>query len=192
MDGASACIPRAFDDESKAAFLDFLRGHPDNRRVSSAERAQIIEWLAGGTSRPTSQREFSRRNYVKRTFAWDEGSQNLVAVGKNNNEHRVVIVLESIADVVETIHIRNNHLGWDATWRDVSSAYYGILQSDVIFLLKRCHVCAHNLSKRAKNPGNDESLKGKVEQEAFKEQDVLEKAEEEIAQEVGRDSRNGV
>ncbi len=104
-----------------------------------------------------------------------------MAIGKNNNEHRVVIVLESIADVVETMHIRNNHLGWDATWRDVSSAYYGILRSDVIFLLKRCRVCAHNPSKRAKNPGNDESLEGKVEQEAFKEQDILERAEEEIA-----------
>jgi hypothetical protein len=163
MDGASACIPRAFDDESKANFLDFLRGHPNNRRVSSAERALIIEWLAGGTRRPTSQSEFSRRNYVKRTFAWDEGSQNLVAIGKNNNEHRVVIVLESIADAVETMHVQNNHLGWDATWRDVSSAYYGILRSDVIFLLKRCHVCAQNPSKRAKNPGNDGSLEGKVE-----------------------------
>ncbi len=49
MDGASACIPRAFDDESNATFLDFLRVHPNNRGVSSAERALIIEWLAGGT-----------------------------------------------------------------------------------------------------------------------------------------------
>jgi hypothetical protein len=53
--------------------------------------------------------------------------------------------------------------------------------SDVIFLLKKCRVCAHNLSKRAKNPSNDESPGGKVEQEAFKKQDIWERAEEEIA-----------
>jgi hypothetical protein len=63
----------------------------------------------------------------------------------------------------------------------VSSAYYGILRSDVIFLLKRWRVCARNPSKRAKKPGNSESLEGKVEQEAFKEEDILERAEEEIA-----------
>ncbi len=108
MDSASASNLGAFDDESKAAFSDFLRGHPNNRRVSSAERALIIGWLAGGTSRPTSQREFSRRNFVKGTIAWDEGSQNLVTVGKTNNEHRVFIVLKSVADVVETMHRRNS------------------------------------------------------------------------------------
>lgn len=175
MDGASPCTPpRAFDDESKTAFLGFLHEHPNQRRVSSAERALIIEWLAGGTRRPTCQREFSRRNYVKRTFAWDEESQNLLAIGKDNNEHRVVITLESIADVVEAMHIQNNHLGWDTTWKDVSSAYYGILRSDVIFLLKRCLVCAHDPSKRPKNPRNEESPEEKVGQ------DMLEEAEEEI------------
>ena len=167
MDGASACIPRAFDDESKAAFLNFLREHPNNRRVSSAERDLIIEWVAGSIRRPTSQQEFSRRNYVKRTFAWDDESQILLAVGKNYDEHRVVVILESIADVVEAIHIRNDHLGWDATWRDVSSAYYGILRSDVIFLLKRCYVCAHDPSKRAKNSRNEGSVERNIEQEAF-------------------------
>ena len=94
---------------------------------------------------------------------------NLLAIGKDNNEHRVVITLESIVDVVKAMHIQINHLGWGATWRDVSSAYYGILRSDVIFLLKRCYVCAHDPSKRAKNPRNDESLEGQVGQKAFKE-----------------------
>jgi hypothetical protein len=53
--------------------------------------------------------------------------------------------------------------------------------SDVIFLLNKCRVCTHNLSKRAKNPSNYESPGGKVEQEALKEQDIWERAEEEIA-----------
>ncbi len=55
-----------------------------------------------------------------------------------------------IADVVELVHKENGHAGWDATWKDVSSSYYGILRSDVIFLLKRCQICAENPRKRPK------------------------------------------
>ncbi len=36
------------------------------------------------------------------------------------------------------------------TWKDVSTSYYGILRSDVIFLVKQCQVCAKNPSKRPK------------------------------------------
>ena len=180
MDSVSSCIPIVFDNESKAAFLDFLHANPNNRRVSSAERAQIIDWLVADTRRPTCQKEFSRRNYVKKTFFWDEENQSLLANSKDNNERRIVITLESIADVVEATHIRNNHLGWDATWRDVSSAYYGILRADVIFLLKRCHVCARIPSKRAKNPKNDRFPRERVEPEAFNEHDSLEIVEEDM------------
>ena len=158
MTGASTTISRAFDHNAKAAFAKYVSDHPNNRRVSPAERIQIIEWLAGAAGKPTSQKEFSRRNYVKRTFAWDEKGQNLVAPGKNDSGHRVVVTSEAIADVVEGVHVQNNHLGWDATWRDVSSTYYGILRADVIFLLKRCHVCSQNPAKRAKDPRNDELL----------------------------------
>ena len=156
MDGASTRVPRAFDDETKGAFLEFAREHPSNRRVSSAERTMMIEWLAGSSRPLASQKEFSRRNYVRKTFAWDEESQKLLTQD-SNGEHRVVIAVDWIADVVEAIHIGNNHLGWDATWRDVSSAYYGILRSDVIFLLKRCFVCAQHPSKRAKIPHSEDS-----------------------------------
>lgn len=55
-----------------------------------------------------------------------------------------------IADVVDFVHNGNGHAGWDATWKDVSNLYYGILRSDVIFLLKRCQICASNPSKRPK------------------------------------------
>ncbi len=55
-----------------------------------------------------------------------------------------------IADVVDFVHKGNGHAGWDATWKDVSNLYYGILRSDVIFLLKRCQICASNPSKRPK------------------------------------------
>jgi hypothetical protein len=55
-----------------------------------------------------------------------------------------------IADVVETIHENNGHAGWDTTWKDVSNSYYGILRSDIIFLLKRCEICSKNPLKRPK------------------------------------------
>ena len=57
-----------------------------------------------------------------------------------------------IAETVEMVHKENNHAGWDATWKDVSTSYYGILRSDVIFLLKQCQSphCTQNPSKRPK------------------------------------------
>lgn len=55
---------------------------------------------------------------------------------------------DMIAEVVESAHERNGHLGWDATWRDISASYYGIMRADVIFLLKQCQICAHDPSKR--------------------------------------------
>lgn len=57
-----------------------------------------------------------------------------------------------IADTVEIVHKNNNHAGWDATWKDVSTSYYGIPRKDVIFLLKQCQNqhCTENPSKRPK------------------------------------------
>lgn len=45
-------------------------------------------------------------------------------------------------------------------------------------------MCAHNPSKRAKNPRNDESLERKIRQKDFQEQDILERKEEEIVHNV--------
>lgn len=151
MAGASSRIARPFDEDTRFAFSNYLHEHPNNRRVSLAEQAQIIEWLIHASSRPASQREFSRRNYVRKTFAWNEDMQQLLAVGRNEGEQRIVVTEDSIADIVEAVHVHNNHLGWDATWKDVSTAYYGILRSDIIFLLKRCLVCADDPLKRAKH-----------------------------------------
>lgn len=64
-----------------------------------------------------------------------------------------MVVEENIADVVEAVHSRNGHAGWDATWKDVSTSYHGILRSDVIYLLRRCQICLHNPSKRPKDSG---------------------------------------
>ena len=151
---------RAFDDETKTALLGFVQENPSNRRVSSSEQTLMIDWLAGNSRPLASQQESSRRNYVRKAFAWDERDLHLIALGKDSREHRIVVVIDSIADVVEAVHIGNDHLGWDATWRDVSSAYYGIMRADVIFLLKRCFVCAQDPSKRAKNPKNDQYFDG--------------------------------
>lgn len=65
-------------------------------------------------------------------------------------KNRIVITDDLIVDIVESAHMQNDHLGWDATWRDVSNTYYGILRADVIFLLKECQICAQNPSKRPK------------------------------------------
>jgi hypothetical protein len=140
-----------FTLDTRVALLRHLHENPNNRRVSPNDKELLIEWLTNPHRRPSSQEEFSRRNYVRRTFAWDEKSQTMLAYGKSDGgKDRTVITTDKIADVVETVHNENDHAGWDATWKDVSTSYYGILRSDVIFLLKQCQICAQNPSKRPK------------------------------------------
>jgi hypothetical protein len=142
-----------FSQATKAEFLQYLVANPSNRRrVCHTQRATMIEWLTNPEKRPESQEEFSRRNYVRKTFAWDKETDTLLAVAKKNGEERrKVIVMDGIADTVEAVHRRLDHAGWDATWKEVSTSYYGILRFDVIFLLKRCQVCARDPSKRPKS-----------------------------------------
>ncbi|TGO07452.1 hypothetical protein BTUL_0275g00140 [Botrytis tulipae] len=151
MNSASLNNFAAFNRVTREVFSQHLHENPHNRRVSQNDEDILIEWLTNPHKRPVSQEEFSRRNYVRKTFAWDEENQTLLAVAKKDEGRgRTVITTGMIADVVETVHINNGHAGWDATWKDVSTSYYGILRSDVIFLLKQCQVCAQNPSKRPK------------------------------------------
>ena len=159
MAGATSKSSVNFSSNTRTAFLNYVRENPNNRRVSQKEREIIIEWLTNPSKRPTSQKEFSRRNYVRKTFAWDVNTQSLLAVGKTSEDKcRTVVTDDLIVDVVESAHEQNDHLGWDATWRDVSTSYYGILRSDVIFLLKRCQLCAQDPSKRPKGSNSESRL----------------------------------
>lgn len=139
--------------DTRASFTQHLREHPSSRRVSPTEKENLIEWLTNPEKRPSSQREFSRRNYARKTFIWDNETKDLLAINKTQEGgNRIVVAEDRIAEVVELVHNRNGHAGWDATWKDVSMSYYGILRSDVIYLLRRCQVCQHNPAKRPKNP----------------------------------------
>jgi hypothetical protein len=74
-----------------------------------------------------------------------------MALAKSDtHKHREVVTEDRILGVVEDVHESIGHAGWDATWKAVSTSYYGIPRDDVIFLLKRCSVCALNPRKRPK------------------------------------------
>ena len=154
MTSASSNDSVTFTPGTRVAFLQHLRENPNNRRVSQSEKEIVIEWLTNPHKRPSSQEEFSRRNYVRKTFTWDGKSQTLLAVAKEDEvKTRTVITTDMIAAVVETVHEdsgNQGHAGWDTTWKEVSTSYYGILRSDVIFLVKQCQVCARNPRKRPK------------------------------------------
>lgn len=140
-----------FTSSTRTAFLQYLRENPTNRRVTQIEKDVLVGWLTNPHKRPSSQKEFSRRNYILRTFIWDEQTQSLFALAKAGGDNRRLVITEDkIADVVEFVHESNKHGGWDATWNGISSLYYGILRSDVIHLLKQCQTCALNPSKRPK------------------------------------------
>lgn len=141
--------------DTRAAFLQYLQENPNSRRVSSAEKEDLIQWLIDPEKRPSSQKESSRRHYVRKTFTWDEKAQIPLAIAKKDEDKdRGVVTEDMIADIVGFVHENNGHAGWDATWKDVSSSYYGILRADVIFLLKRCQICAENPRKRPKKSSN--------------------------------------
>ncbi|KGO73284.1 hypothetical protein PITC_085830 [Penicillium italicum] len=142
MNGQSSQAIVSFYPHTKEAFLQYLRDKPSSRRVSRLDRESLLEWLMNPSKRPTSQTEFSRRNYVRKTFTWDMESRKLLAKPKDEGGYRVVILEENIADTVEWVHESNGHAGWDSTWKSINTSYYGILRSDVIFLLKQCQICA--------------------------------------------------
>jgi hypothetical protein len=145
-----------FTQDTKAAFLQYLKENPSRHRVSEAEKNNLIQWLVNFGKRPSSQQEFSRRHYARKTFTWDDHTQSLLAfASKTGEKNRTVVTEDKIADVVELVHNRNGHAGWDATWRDIRCSYHGIFRADVIFLLKQCQVCAGNPRKRPKGPVGD-------------------------------------
>ena len=142
-----------FTSETRETFLAHVHENPKNRRLTQDEKRAVIEWLTDPNKRPSSQKEFSRRNYIWKNFLWDEQNQSLFAFAKEKHDvRRTVITEDMIADAVEYVHGSNNHAGWDLTWKHISSSYYGILRSDVIFLLKKCQICALDPCKRPKAP----------------------------------------
>lgn len=140
-----------FSPNVKTEFDEYLSQNPNNRRVSKANQDTLIRWLTDDTTPPVSQQESSRRHYVKKTFAWNAQEQVLISLPKGNQgKTRRVVAEDKIMDVVGEVHESNHHGGWDATWKDVSNNYYGILRADVIFLLKKCDVCARDPRKQPK------------------------------------------
>jgi hypothetical protein len=147
---------RPWDPDIQTAFDKHLRDTPSSHRISRAEADKIAQWLKAPQLRPASQAESSRRHYVRKKFIWDADANLLLTAPKPTQpERRVVVADGAIIDIVKTVHENNHHAGWDATWRDVSNAYYGILRSDVIFLLKRCPRCSENPRKRPKSLPNN-------------------------------------
>lgn len=146
-----------FTQSTREAFSRYLCDNPNNRRISQSDKDILIEWLTNPYKRPLTQEEFSRRNDVRKTFIWDKASETLLALAKEGEgQNRVVITTDMIVDIVESVHKASGgsgHGGWDATWKDISTSYYGILRSDVIFLVKQCQRYAQNLSKRPKGSG---------------------------------------
>ena len=116
MMSTSSKNPITFTPSTKADFLRYVHENPTNRRITQTDRDSLIEWLTNPHKRPSSQKEFSRRNYIWKTFTWDEKAQTLFAVTKPDEEKdRKVVTEDTIADVVECVYEGNKHGGWDTT-----------------------------------------------------------------------------
>lgn len=145
----------SFTSETHERFRAYLNSNPSTRRIDSSERLDIIAWLRDEDRRPSSQKDQSRRNYVRKTFACNKSDGMLRTQMKGSDQlEKIVVLQDDIIGVVQDIHEEINHAGWDATWSTLSSRYHGILRNDVIFLLRECQVCKHDPRKRQKNPTN--------------------------------------
>jgi hypothetical protein len=137
-----------FTPDTAAAFLEYTARQPNNSRMSRQDEEDVIGWLTNPNMRPSTQAEFSRRGYVKKAFSWDESSRQLWAKPKveqgKDNPMRMVVTEDRIVEIVEYVHLKVQHAGWDATWKALSVEFYGIPRDDMSFLLKRCEVCQHN------------------------------------------------
>lgn len=112
MTGAASNNAVIFSSNTRTALQKYVSENPSNRRFTQADREVMIEWLTNPSKRPSSQQGFSRRNYVQKAFTLDENTRGLLATGKTNGDkHRVVVTEDVIADVVESAHEQNGHLG---------------------------------------------------------------------------------
>ena len=84
---------------------------------------------------------------MKANFKTDELGLAIYALAtKKHPMERLVIMESSILDVIQEEHSRIGHAGVHATWAAVSKGFYGIIQSEVMWLLKRCQICIRRAS----------------------------------------------
>ncbi|KAL7813592.1 hypothetical protein V8C44DRAFT_357401 [Trichoderma aethiopicum] len=141
-------------------FKEYLKSTPNKKHISREEKFKLVAWLADPNAKPTCQKDYSRRNYAQKTYRWDENRQELWAIAKKDKgKDRIVITVDEILQVVETVHTMN-HGGWDATWDRVNQKYCGIVRSDIIFLVKRCGLCQVDPRKRAKGVQAESTASG--------------------------------
>ncbi|KAM0255352.1 hypothetical protein ACHAQJ_005872 [Trichoderma viride] len=144
-------LPFSRELQVQKEFEDYLQNNPNKRHISIERKLDLVRWLIDPEARPRHQSDYSLRNYAQKTYEWDRFEHILWGSSKNGiGKDRIVATEDEILETVEKVHLANDHKGWDATWDEVSNQYCGIVRDDVIFLLKRCHICQLNPRKRAK------------------------------------------
>lgn len=167
--------PFSREPEVQREFRDYLEENANKKHITAERKHSLIRWLSDSDAKPQEQRDYSLRNYAFKTYRWDGDRHILWSIGKPESEKpakngkakkawrswksgkgskkcqdRMVVTEDEILNVVEQIHMSNDHGGWDATWDEVSSKYSGIVRSDVIFLLKRCYICTIKPRKQSR------------------------------------------
>ncbi|KAM0481930.1 hypothetical protein ACHAPX_003264 [Trichoderma viride] len=175
-------FPFSKEPEVQREFRHYLDENRNKKHISAERKYSLIRWLCDDEAKPQSQSDYSLRNYATKTYKWDDDNHILWSIGKSEKpekpakngkgkkswgrkvsrsakcQDRAVVTEDEILNVVEQIHMSNDHGGWDATWDEVSTKYCGIVRSDVIFLLKRCYICTIKPRKQSRrNATPDES-----------------------------------
>ena len=57
-----------------------------------------------------------------------------------------------IFDIIQEEHSRIGHGGIHLTWAAIGAGYYGIIRTEIIWLLKRCQICIRRASNLSRKP----------------------------------------
>ena len=90
---------------------------------------------------------------MKTHFKTDElGLAIYTQATEHHLAERLVIMESSILDIIQEEHCRVGHSGVHGTWAGISKSFYGIIRTEVMWLLKRCQVCIRQAQNRSRGP----------------------------------------
>ena len=143
----------AFNEATRTAFAAYLEVNEHRYQITDSTYEQYITYLTNALYEPSSRADQAKRAFVKTSFQMDEGGYALQACAtERHKQARLVIMQSSIFDIIQEEHCRIGHAGVHPTWAAVSQGYYGIIRTEIIWLLKRCQICIRRARNRSRGP----------------------------------------
>ena len=134
----------AFTNEAHIAFHEFLHEEDPHRfRFDDTKydkyKAWILEHQSGVQPRRLNRKTQKVRQRVIKKFYLNE-DQRLCCLDSNGRELKVLRDWQ-LFGVITNTHSSVHHAGQEKTYTTLMDQYYGIVRTEVRWLLKHCKVC---------------------------------------------------